>query len=107
MSIESAIEGMIKAAMARGEFDNLEGAGKPLDLSAYFNTPEDVRLGYSVLKANNFVPEEVELLKEIADLKQKIASAAEGEERSALDKSLREKILKLTLLFEKNKRNAK
>lgn len=107
MSIESAIEGMIKAAMARGEFDNLEGSGKPLDLSAYFNTPEDVRMGYSVLKANNFVPEEVELLKEIADLKQEIASRAEGEERSALDKSLREKTLQLTLLFEKNKRKAK
>lgn len=107
MSIESAIEGIIKAAMARGEFDNLAGSGKPLDLSAYFNTPEDVRMGYSVLKANNFVPEEVELLKEIADLKQKIASAPEGDERAALDKSLREKTLKLTLLFEKNRRNPK
>lgn len=78
MSIERAIEGMIREAMARGDFDNLEGAGKPLDLSAYFNTPEDVRMGYSVLKSNSFVPEEVELLKEIADLRGKISATPEG-----------------------------
>lgn len=104
MSIESAIEGMIREAIARGDFDNLEGKGKPLDLSAYFNTPEDVRMGYSVLKANNFVPEEVELLQEIADLKEKIAATPAGEDHDALKKLLQGKMLKLTLIFEKNKR---
>ena len=98
---------MIREAIARGDFDNLEGAGKPLDLSAYFNTPEDVRMGYTVLKANNFVPEEIELLKEIADLKENIAATPAGEERNTLNKSLNEKMLKLTLIFEKNKRKAK
>lgn len=93
--------------MARGDFDNLEGAGKPLDLDAYFNTPEDVRMGHSVLKADNFVPQEVELLKEIANLKQSISAAPQGEECNALNKLLRENILKLTLIFEKNRRKAK
>ncbi len=107
MSIESAIEGMIKEAIAAGDFDNLEGAGKPLDLTAYFNTPEDVRMGHSVLKANNFVPEEVELLKEIADIKHKIAATPAGAERDSLNKLVRERTLKLTLIFERNMRNAK
>ena len=44
MSIESAIEQKIREAIARGEFDNLSGSGKPLDLDAYFNTPEDLRM---------------------------------------------------------------
>lgn len=56
MSIESAIEEKIKQAIARGEFDNLAGKGKALDLNTYFNTPEDVRMGYSILKSNDFVP---------------------------------------------------
>jgi hypothetical protein len=55
MSIESAIEQKIREAMARGEFDNLPGKGKPLDLEAYFNTPEDLRMAYSILKSNDFV----------------------------------------------------
>ena len=52
MSIESAIEQIIKEGMARGEFDNLKGKGKPLNLDDYFNTPEDVRMGFSILKSN-------------------------------------------------------
>ena len=55
MSIEKHIDNMIKAAIARGEFDNLEGKGKPINLDAYFATPEDVRMGYSVLKSNDIV----------------------------------------------------
>lgn len=106
MSIESAIEGIIKAAMARGEFDNLEGAGKPLDLSAYFNTPEDVRMGYSVLKSNNFVPEEVEMLKEIADLKDEIKNCQDDEERADLTKQLHQKQLAVTIALEEYKRRS-
>ena len=56
MSIESAIEQKIKEAMDRGEFDNLPGSGMPIDLDAYFNTPEDLRMAYSMLKSNEFVP---------------------------------------------------
>ena len=56
MSIESAIEQKIREAMARGEFDNLAGSGKPLDLDAYFNTPEDLRMAFSMLKSNDLYP---------------------------------------------------
>ena len=75
MSIESAIEQKIKDAIAHGEFDNLTGSGKPLDLDAYFNTPEDLRMAFAMLRSNNFVPEEVEMLKEIASLKEQIKDA--------------------------------
>jgi hypothetical protein len=36
-----------REAIATGEFHNLPGKGKPLDLGAYFATPEDLRMGYS------------------------------------------------------------
>lgn len=67
MSIESSIEQQIRAAIERGDFDNLAGKGRPLDLDAYFNTPEDMRMAFAMLKSNDFVPEEVEILKEIAE----------------------------------------
>lgn len=69
MSIEKFVEEQVRRAIEAGEFDDLAGKGKPIDLKAYFDTPEDLRMSYSVLKGNNFVPEEVEMLKEIDGIK--------------------------------------
>ena len=106
MSIESAIEQIIKEGMARGEFDNLKGKGKPLNLDDYFNTPEDVRMGFSILKSNEFVPEEVERLKEIAEIREKLRTVTESVEKSLLEKTLRDKTLALSLVLERNKRKS-
>ncbi|HEU5236640.1 MAG TPA: DUF1992 domain-containing protein, partial [Pyrinomonadaceae bacterium] len=51
MSFHRNSDEKIKEAIAKGEFDNLPGAGKPLDLDAYFATPEPLRMGYSILKS--------------------------------------------------------
>lgn len=102
MSIEKHIDNMIKAAIARGEFDNLEGKGKPIDLDAYFATPEDLRMGYSVLKSNDIVPEEVDRLKEIGELREKLNSCTD-EERPAIAKLLRDRELAMALILERNK----
>ena len=104
MSIEKFIDQQIQAAIARGEFDGLEGEGRPLNLDAYFATPEDVRLGYSILKSNDFVPEEVDRLKEIAELKEKLAQTTDEVEREKISKLLSQKFLALSLLLERNKR---
>ena len=106
MSIESAIEQIIREGMARGDFDNLRGKGKPLNLDDYFNTPEDVRMGFSILRSNEFVPEEVERLKEIAELREKTRTAASSAEKAELEKMLRDKTLALSLILEKNKRKS-
>ena len=74
MSFDKLVEEKIRAAMAAGEFDNLAGKGKPLDLTAYFATPEEVRVGYSLLKSAGFIPEEAHLLKEIESLKTRLAT---------------------------------
>jgi hypothetical protein len=103
MSIEKHIDNMIKAAIDRGEFKNLEGEGKPIDLDAYFATPEDLRMGYSVLKSSNIVPEEVDRIKEIGELRDKLKSCSDAE-RLELAKILRDRELALVLILERNKR---
>lgn len=95
---------MIKAAIERGEFKNLEGEGKPIDLDAYFVTPEDVRMGYSVLKSNDIVPEEVDRLKEIAEIKEQIENCSDTDKIMKLKKLLNERTLALSLILERNKR---
>lgn len=104
MSEEKLIDKLIREAIARGEFDNLEGSGKPLDLDAYFATPEDVRMGYSVLKSNKFVPEEVDRLREVGELKERIAFCTDEVEKSQMVRTLRNRELALSIILERNKR---
>ena len=58
------IDEQIHEAQARGDFDNLPGAGKPLHLD---ENPfsGDKAMAYSLLKQNGYAPPEVELAKEI------------------------------------------
>lgn len=104
MPAEKLIEKMIKEAMARGEFDNLEGRGEPVDLSEYFATPEDVRLGYKLLKNANIVPEELELLREAEALKAELASCSTEEERRKIRRAIDDKLLRYNLLRERHRR---
>lgn len=104
MSLGKFIDEQIRNSIEAGEFDNLEGAGRPIDLDSYFATPEDFRMGYSVLKSSKFVPEEVERLKEIGELKEKLKACADGEEKKKLNKILQERQLAFSLLMERNKR---
>ncbi|HEV2704634.1 MAG TPA: DUF1992 domain-containing protein [Pyrinomonadaceae bacterium] len=104
MSIERFVEEQVRRAMERGEFEDLPGRGRPIDLEAYFNTPADLRMGYSILKNNNFVPEEVQLLKEVEALKEELAACADEARRRQLHKSIKEKTLNFTVLMEKHRR---
>ena len=107
MSIEKFIEEKIQKAIADGEFKNLKGAGKPINLDAYFATPSDVRVSYTLLKNNDFLPIEVELLQEIGQLKEKIRTYSDETEKKKLTKTLSEKSLALTMILERNKRKSK
>jgi hypothetical protein len=104
MSLEKVLDEQIQRAIAEGKFDNLRGAGKPLNLDDYFATPEDIRAGYTLLKNNDFVPPEIELLKEIGILREKIKASADESEKKILTKTLHEKSLALTLILERNRR---
>ena len=103
MSLGKLIDKQIEEAIERGEFDNLECAGKPLDLDAYLAAPPDMRMGYSVLKSNKFVPEEIDRLKEIGQLKEKLAACTDESEKAKLNKTLNEKQLALSIILERNK----
>jgi hypothetical protein len=104
MSLAKAVEAIIKEAQERGEFDNLQNKGKPLDLTAYFETPEDLRMAYSVLKNAGMVSAEVELLQEIAALKERLTSTYEESQRIRIKKIISEKQLQFNVMMERQKR---
>ena len=107
MSLDKAVEAIIKEAQERGEFDNLKGSGKPLDLSAYFETPEDVRMAYSLLQNAGMVSAEIELLQEIAALKERLAETREESQRSRVKRLIREKQLQFDVMMERQKKQRK
>lgn len=63
---------MLKKAMEQGEFDNLEGAGKPLNLTDIPYDPDGAHMALKILKDNGFLPYWMELGKEIDALREKL-----------------------------------
>jgi hypothetical protein len=96
-------ESRIKAAVERGEFENLPGAGKPLNLEEYFSAPADMRMAFSILKNANCVPPEVELLNEVSRLQRAIAGAVDPAETQELQRALANRQTQLGVVFERRR----
>lgn len=80
-------EQRIVEAIRRGEFDNLPGAGQPLDLAEDPLVSAEQRMVNRILKNSGFVPTEVTLRREIAALRGELATTV-GEERERLRQRL-------------------
>jgi hypothetical protein len=104
MNFDKLVEAMIKEAQERGEFDNLPGKGKPIDLTSYFETPEDIRAAQLVLKNAGIISHEVELLKEIAQLKETLPRVKDEQKRVEIKRQIEEKQIEFSLMMEKQKR---
>lgn len=63
---------MMTKAIERGEFDNLEGSGKPLHLDENPFEPNELHMVHKILKDNGYAPYWMELGKEIDVLKEKL-----------------------------------
>lgn len=80
-------EKRIAEAVSRGDFDDLPGAGRPLELDDDSLIPEDLRLAYRILKNAGFVPPEVEAINEIAELERMAMGKATAVKKLALLKT--------------------
>ncbi len=91
-------EERIRAAMERGEFDNLPNSGKPLKIEEDAFVPEDLRSAYRVLKNAGCLPPELELRKEIVSLRELVDTLDDDRERLRRIRQLNFRILKLNTL---------
>ncbi len=85
----------IVEAQQRGVFDNLPGAGKPLELEDDSHIPEDLRMAYKILKNAQCLPPEIELKKEIQQVEDLLAAMPDTEEKYRKMKKLNFLIMKL------------
>jgi hypothetical protein len=91
-------EERILDAQQAGAFDDLPGKGKPLHLEDLSWVPEDLRIGYHILKNAHILPPEAELLKDIHTLEDLLKHVEDDGERRALAKSIQWKVIRLDML---------
>jgi hypothetical protein len=96
------VEQKIKEAQEKGEFDNLPGHGKPLDLEDDSHVPEDLRIAYKILKNADCLPPELQERKEIRQMEDLLESLPDEKERYKLIKKINFRIMKLNMLGKKS-----
>jgi hypothetical protein len=99
--LERKVEEKIRQAQQEGAFDSLPGSGKPLVLEDESSVPSELRLAYKMLKIANCLPPELELHKEILNLKDLLRSVEDETERIRRIRQINFLITKLNLLRKK------
>lgn len=91
--IQSIAERRIEEAMAKGDFDDLPGQGKPLELEDDSHVPPELRMAYKVLRNAGCVPPELAERKEIGNLADMLEQCEDEQERVRQMQKLRFMIL--------------
>ena len=99
--LAKAAEARIRAAIEAGELENLPGRGKPLRFEDDSSVPEDLRMGFRILKRANVLPEELELRKEVLSLDAMITACEDAAQAKSLVAVRNAKDLRFRLLQER------
>jgi hypothetical protein len=94
-------EDRIKKAYQDGEFDNLPGLGKPLQLEDLSGIPEELRMAYKLLKNAGYTQEEGQMRQEMMTIEGLLKKCDDSTEKESLQKKLNEKLLRFNQLMSK------
>jgi hypothetical protein len=91
-TLDDHIAEMLRESERNGELRSAPSWGKPLALDDGFDdTPVELRLPFKILKEAGLVPPEVELMRQLGGLRQRLAAHDGGEpERQALQQRISE-----------------
>jgi hypothetical protein len=96
-------EQKIKEAYENGEFDDLPGKGKPIQLDFMMEIPEDLRMAYRLMKNAGFLEEEKKFRKEWMTIEELIKQCRDEQERKRLENQLSQQWLRYNQLLSKRK----
>jgi hypothetical protein len=91
-------ERRIREAMENGEFENLEGMGKPITFEDETMIPEDLRMVYRILKNAGCIPPELELRNEVVNMSALINTIDDDKERLKKIREFNFKLLRLNIM---------
>lgn len=81
LTLETIAEKRIKEAMERGDFENIQGKGRPIVYEDDSFVPPDLRMAYKILKNAGFLPPELQDEKEVGTTMDLLDGLTEEEER--------------------------
>src|SRR5262245_48465845 len=84
LTLDAIAERRIREAQERGEFDDLPGAGAPLEPEDTALVPEELRAAYRILKNSGFLPPELQVYREIREVEQLLQRVVDDGERARL-----------------------
>ena len=103
--VDDEIARHIAEAERRGDLRGAESYGKPqTEDDGWQQTPDEVRMPFKMLKSAGIVPHEVELIRERAALRQRLAAATTEAETRAVQQALAQVELTLALRMESLRR---
>lgn len=97
-AIHHIVENRIRQAQKEGQFDNLPGKGKPLKLDDDSRVAPHLRASYRILKNAGLLPPEMQLRKEVNELRELLNEVQCEKDARLLVREINEKILASNLL---------
>jgi hypothetical protein len=89
------LDAQVAAARARGDFDNLPGHGKPLELDDLAGLDGEQRFEALLMRTVGEVAPEVALIRSIRAARERIAESGSGPERTAMETAQRAQVAAL------------
>jgi hypothetical protein len=82
--VDEVIRQWVQKVEQTGELRNSPGFGKPFELNdGFLETPAELRMAYKILKDAGYVPAEVEMVQQLATLREQLdATRGEAEQRA-------------------------
>jgi hypothetical protein len=103
--VDDEIARQLAESERRGDLQGAEGYGRALaGEDGWERTPDEVRMPFKMLKSAGIVPHEVELIRERAALRQRLAAATTDEDIRAAQQALAQLELTLALRMESLRR---
>lgn len=104
-SMEEQIADMLRESEASGELRRAASWGRPMNLltDEYMRTPPELRMPFKILKDANCPPPEVQMLRELARLREALAAESDRERAAALAQRINEMTAVVSLRLERLK----
>lgn len=98
LALQGIVEERIRQAQRDGLFDDLPGQGKPLQLDDDSLVAPALRASYRILKNAGILPQEMQLRREISNLKQLLGQVQDEGEAKEMVREINRKVLESNIM---------
>ena len=103
--VDEIIRQWVAKVERTGEVKQLPGFGEPLDFDdGFMETPGELRMVHKILKNAGYVPAEIELLQQLAALREQLAATTQPEQQRELKLKIAKTQQKATIMLEAMRR---